>query len=67
MHNFCHNSQYAYANVMNFGEHDLHNIPHNFGIQHKVKFDHDNPNSFIESNNTKVFIQALHDAKFWIT
>jgi hypothetical protein len=38
MHNFCYNSQYVYANVMNFGEHDLHHIPHNFGIQQKVKF-----------------------------
>jgi hypothetical protein len=37
IHKFRHNSRYAYANVMNFGEHDLHNIPHNFGIQHKVK------------------------------
>jgi hypothetical protein len=47
-----------------FGEHDLHNIRHNFGIQLKVKFDHNNPNSFIESNNTKVFIQTSHDAEF---
>jgi hypothetical protein len=38
MHKFHHNSRYAFANVVNFGEHDLHNIPHNFGIQHKVKF-----------------------------
>jgi hypothetical protein len=49
MHNFRRNSWYAYANVVNFGEHDLHNIPHNFGIQHKAKFDHNNPNSFIET------------------
>jgi hypothetical protein len=38
MHKFRHNSRYAYANVMSFGEHDLHNIPRNFGIHHKVKF-----------------------------
>jgi hypothetical protein len=49
---------------MNFGKHDLHNIPHNFGIQHTVKFDHNNPNSFIKNNITKVFIQALHDVGF---
>jgi hypothetical protein len=27
-------------------------------------FDHNNPNLFIETNITKVLIQALHDAKF---
>jgi hypothetical protein len=26
-------------------------------------FDHNNPNSFIENDNIKVFIQALHDAE----
>jgi hypothetical protein len=30
----------------------------------QLNFDHNNPNSFIENNITKVFIQALHDAKF---
>jgi hypothetical protein len=39
LHRFRHKSWYAYAKVVNFGEHDdLHNIPHNFGIQHKAKF-----------------------------
>jgi hypothetical protein len=38
MHKFRHNSRYAYENMVNFGEHDLHNIPHNFGIQPKVRF-----------------------------
>jgi hypothetical protein len=48
---------------MNFGEHDLHNITHNVGIQHKAKFWSHNPNSFIEHDNTRVFIQALHGAE----
>jgi hypothetical protein len=26
-------------------------------------FDHNNPNSFIENDNIKVFIQALHEAE----
>jgi hypothetical protein len=26
-------------------------------------YDHNNPNSFIENDNIKVFIQALHDAE----
>jgi hypothetical protein len=38
LHRFRHNSRYAYAMVVNFGEHDLQNIPRNFGIQHKAKF-----------------------------
>jgi hypothetical protein len=38
MHKFRHSSRYTYANVVTFGEHDVHDIPHNFGIQHKVKF-----------------------------
>jgi hypothetical protein len=38
MHKFCHNSRYTYARVVNFGEHDLHNRSHNFGIQPKVRF-----------------------------
>jgi hypothetical protein len=46
---FRHNSRSVYENVVNFGEHDLHNIPHNFGIQPKVNFDYNNPNAFIET------------------
>jgi hypothetical protein len=37
LHNFRYNSRYAYALVVNFGEHNLHNITHKVGIQHKAK------------------------------
>jgi hypothetical protein len=38
LHNFRRNSWYSYAKVVNFGEHDLHNLTNNVGIQYKAQF-----------------------------
>jgi hypothetical protein len=40
VHKNCHHSRYVYANTINFGEHDLHNISHNLVFNTWSTVDH---------------------------
>jgi hypothetical protein len=39
--------------VVNFDEHNLHNITHKVDIQHKANFSHNNPKAFIKKRHIK--------------